>query len=33
MRIDSFVFLQLREAARGFRETQPDVSTLISLGF
>ena len=33
MRIDSFIFLQLREAARCFRETQPGASTLISLGF
>ena len=33
MWIDSFIFSQLREAARGFRDTQPGASTLVSLGF
>ena len=32
MRIDSFIFHN-REVARGFRETQPDASILVSLGF
>ena len=32
--MDGFIrFSQLREAARGFRETQPGASTLVSLGF
>ena len=31
---DRFIhFLQLREAGRGFRETQPGARTLVSLGF
>ena len=32
--MDGFIhFSQLREAGRGFRETQPDASTLVSLSF
>ena len=31
---DSFIhFSQLREVARGFRDTQPGASILVSLGF
>ena len=33
MHIDSFFFSQLKEPARGFHETQPGASTLVSLGF
>ena len=32
--MDQFIrFSRLREAAKGFRETQPGASTLVSLGF
>ena len=33
MRIVFVHFSQLRETARGFCETQPDASALVSLGF